>query len=598
MIPIFTTTKYTIDNGKLPCIQTTEHGPASAPVSTAIRILVSLPPPTGPNYSRTPHLFRFYSQKKYATWRPIAHVSICQPNFQKEVNSQQIRAIIPNKRSNPSFGPSSQKIYPGPRSSIAACSRGILPLCLKTAANKDVFFEHTLKKKRKKYRPDGLIYIMINSTAQGSFFFLAGCYSVLVLHHFSRFLFLFRERGHLYLSLLAFGLLAGEVTALLRHNYSGYESTFLALELFFLAIALMALFRYTMSSHRTTGGSCRLSAWAWASAGTALAYHLFFLPAAFSPPHYLVFIPALCALFIVLPRAMKKNLHAAGGAAGLAIFLTMTTFTLRGFFSSTTENPVALSLLPYFIFETLALARRSAKARLSLITLSQKLRRMHKRQQRAAMALNEARMYAFQDRLNPHFLFNALNTLRSLIVYNPEVAENVLLQLAGLYRGILRSFSEAVIPITDEIEMLDNYLALESQRFMGYIHIEKHFTRLSETLLVPPLTFQPLVENAFKHGRVHEKPDGRICVSVRTWHDGFIFVVSDNGIGINSASISKGTTVTSIEDRLAHYYAFARLRIRTNRRARKTTATLVCHSRRNTLATSASGRSLSSLITA
>lgn len=440
--------------------------------------------------------------------------------------------------------------------------------------------------------------IMDNSTAQGSVFFLAGCYSVLILHHFSRFLFLFRERSHLYLSLLAFGLLACEVTALLRKSNSGYESAFLALELLFLAIAMIALFRYTLSSHRKTGGICRLSAWAWASAGTALAYHLFFLPAAFSPPHYIVFFPALCALIIVLPRAAKKNIHAAGGAAGLAIFLTMTTFTLWGFFSSTSENPVALSLLPYFIFETLALARRSAKARLSLNTLSQKLRRMHKRQQRAAMALNEARVYTFQERLNPHFLFNALNTLRSLIVYNPEVAENFLLQLAGLYRGILRSFSEAVIPVTEEIQMLDNYLSLESQRFMGYIHIETRFQHFPATLLVPPLTFQPLVENAFKHGRVHEKSDGSICVSIRAWRDGFIFLVSDNGIGVDSASISKGTTITSIEGRLAHYYGFARLRVRTNRRSRKTTATLVCHSRRNILATSARDRSLSSLITA
>lgn len=118
----------------------------------------------------------------------------------------------------------------------------------------------------------------------------------------------------------------------------------------------------------------------------------------------------------------------------------------------------------------------------------------------------QAHLAALQARIQPHFLFNSMNTIASLIASDPEQAEEAVLDLSELFRASLRT-GDQLIPLAKELDLCQRYLAIEALRLGPRLKLEWHIAEGLESQAIPPLTLQPLVENAVYHG-IQPRPEG------------------------------------------------------------------------------------------
>jgi len=150
--------------------------------------------------------------------------------------------------------------------------------------------------------------------------------------------------------------------------------------------------------------------------------------------------------------------------------------------------------------------------------------------------LLQARMESLQNQINPHFLFNTLNSISSLVRFDPERAREVIFKLATILRRLLNT-TEAFVPLHEEIEFVDNYLDIEVVRFgRDKLRIEKELAPESLDIMVPSMLLQPLVENSIKHGLSSKVEGGRIILRSRLLRDRLILEVEDDGVGMKGAS--------------------------------------------------------------
>jgi hypothetical protein len=139
------------------------------------------------------------------------------------------------------------------------------------------------------------------------------------------------------------------------------------------------------------------------------------------------------------------------------------------------------------------------------------------KQSELARALQLAELRLLKSQLNPHFLFNALNTVRSLIADNPARAQDAVTRLAKTLRYTLTSPQDELVTLSQELDIVADYLELESMRFEERLRIEHHVPDYAAGVQIPVMLLQTLVENAIKHG-IAELPSGgllRICAAVR-----------------------------------------------------------------------------------
>ena len=174
-------------------------------------------------------------------------------------------------------------------------------------------------------------------------------------------------------------------------------------------------------------------------------------------------------------------------------------------------------------------------------------------------ALSEARLQALTARIRPHFLFNSLNAVLSLIRSEPRRAETALEELAELFRALMREHRE-LLPLADEIALCRQYLDLEKLRLGDRLHVEWEVVDVPVDLKVPPLMLQPLLENAVYHGIEPSGEDGvlRICFA-RSGDELHIDLTNPCGRGPEHLSGSH-MALENIRERLAlHYDLEARL---------------------------------------
>ena len=129
------------------------------------------------------------------------------------------------------------------------------------------------------------------------------------------------------------------------------------------------------------------------------------------------------------------------------------------------------------------------------------------KQSELARALHVAELRLLKSQLNPHFLFNALNTVRSLIADNPARAQSAVTRLANTLRYTLSSRHNELVTLSQELDIVADYLELESMRFEDRLRIEQHVPADAAGVLIPVMLLQTLVENAIKHG-IAELPSG------------------------------------------------------------------------------------------
>jgi two-component system LytT family sensor kinase len=160
--------------------------------------------------------------------------------------------------------------------------------------------------------------------------------------------------------------------------------------------------------------------------------------------------------------------------------------------------------------------------------------------------LLHARMEALQNQVNPHFLFNTLNSISSLVRFDPETAREVISKLAMILRRLLSS-SEAFAPLREEFEFIDNYLDIEVVRFgRDKLRVVKELDPVSLDVVVPSMLLQPLVENSIKHGLAPKVEGGSIYLRSRVSDSKLIIEVEDDGVGMGGAHLEESSTWTGM----------------------------------------------------
>jgi two-component system, LytTR family, sensor kinase len=169
--------------------------------------------------------------------------------------------------------------------------------------------------------------------------------------------------------------------------------------------------------------------------------------------------------------------------------------------------------------------------------------------------LSEAELRALRAQINPHFLFNSLNTIADLIVRNPARAEAMTLRLASVFRHVLAHSARPLTPLRDEIEFLRTYLHIEEARFGDRLRVEIDVAPEVAGEPVPSLILQPLVENALKHGLAPKPETGHLWISARVQGDQVCVLVEDDGMGPGGARTrTAGLGLANVAERLATLY--------------------------------------------
>src|ERR1700723_713331 len=154
--------------------------------------------------------------------------------------------------------------------------------------------------------------------------------------------------------------------------------------------------------------------------------------------------------------------------------------------------------------------------------------------------LLKARMDALTSQINPHFLFNTLNTVSSLIRFDPDMARGVVLKLSNILRRLLRKH-ETFVPLREELDFIDDYLDIEVIRFgRDKLQIFKEIDDESLEAFVPSMLLQPIIENAIKHGLAPRLEGGRIYVRTHRLRGRLSIEIEDHGLGMTPDRLLEG----------------------------------------------------------
>lgn len=166
----------------------------------------------------------------------------------------------------------------------------------------------------------------------------------------------------------------------------------------------------------------------------------------------------------------------------------------------------------------------------------------------------DAELKALKAQVNPHFLFNSLNSISALTSVDPNKAREMCILLAEFLRMTLGLGEKSAIPLAEELSLLDRFLAIEKVRFGARLHVEKNIQGESKALLVPPLVLQPLVENAVVHG-IANLPEGGSIRLFSQAQDGRLFLDVENTFDPESTSTRRdGMGLGNVRRRLEGRY--------------------------------------------
>jgi two-component system LytT family sensor kinase len=178
--------------------------------------------------------------------------------------------------------------------------------------------------------------------------------------------------------------------------------------------------------------------------------------------------------------------------------------------------------------------------------------------ERHQQLLLKARMDALSSQINPHFLFNTLNTVSSLIRLDPDTARGVVLKLSNILRRLLRKH-ETFVALREELEFIDNYLDIEVARFgRDNLEIVKKIDEEALEAFVPSMLLQPMVENCLKHGLAPKIDGGRIQLRTTNRNGRLHIEIEDNGVGISEEKMPhvyvEGIGLSNVRERLRVLY--------------------------------------------
>ena len=181
----------------------------------------------------------------------------------------------------------------------------------------------------------------------------------------------------------------------------------------------------------------------------------------------------------------------------------------------------------------------------------------HAQQQREIqmqLALRAAELRALEAQINPHFLFNCLNSIRGLVVEDPQKAQDMITRFATLLRYNLNRDSRHTVPLAAEAEVVNDYLALEKVRFEDRLRLNVAIDPAAASLLVPPMILQTLVENALKHGIARLPQGGDLQIRASAHNGTLVLEVENTGELTESRSGDTQVGLNNIRERLRILY--------------------------------------------
>jgi len=190
--------------------------------------------------------------------------------------------------------------------------------------------------------------------------------------------------------------------------------------------------------------------------------------------------------------------------------------------------------------------------------------------ERLERRFSEARLNSLRMQLDPHFLFNALNTISSQVEREPRLARTMIEHLGDLLRMSLESRDRQEIPLSEELAFLDHYIAIQRIRFGDRLRIELQIDPRVANSFVPSLLLQPLVENAIRHGLSHRSSGGTVIVSAQPAGDQLEIRVLDDGVGLPedwALETAPGLGLSLTRDRIAGLYPGGASQFAVQRRA-------------------------------
>lgn len=169
------------------------------------------------------------------------------------------------------------------------------------------------------------------------------------------------------------------------------------------------------------------------------------------------------------------------------------------------------------------------------ILMFRRLQENATREAELQLLANRMELAQLKSQLNPHFLFNTLNSINALIGSNPEAARRMLARLADILRYALDSDRETAVPLRDEVRFVETYLDIERARFGDRLRIKKEIDASLLDAPVPPMLLQPLVENAVQHGIAPLEHGGEITLRIQSENGQMRFEVFDTGNGASGS---------------------------------------------------------------
>jgi sensor histidine kinase YesM len=301
----------------------------------------------------------------------------------------------------------------------------------------------------------------------------------------------------------------------------------------------------------------------WPSAsdvlGTGLAYAL-----------WIPFTACILAILRVLPLSWRTSpLHLV--LAAVTLVAHSTTYLFLDGLSSTGRLGLELDQISTLSARVsgFGLTVYAATAALTVARASQQ--RLREKALAAAhleAALARSELTSLREQLHPHFVFNALNTIASLIQDDGRQAERMVVHLSRFLRLVLETRNELEVPLSEELALTDEYLELQRMRFGDRLRVEVSVDPQALSVPVPRLFLQPLVENAVHHGVARRAEGGWISIRARISPDALHVTVADDGLGLAPAPAGPvgGTTpglgLANVRDRLLRLYgADAALRL-------------------------------------
>lgn len=204
-----------------------------------------------------------------------------------------------------------------------------------------------------------------------------------------------------------------------------------------------------------------------------------------------------------------------------------------------------------------------------VIRYFQGLQKQEQEKSELAIKNKEMQISLLKSQINPHFLFNTLNSISTLMHTSKEKARRLITQLSDIFRYALDSHSDEMVKLIHEINFIENYIQIQQVRFGNRLNFKTDIDSDCLGIEIPPMILQPLVENSVKYGIAPKEEGGTIYLTVRRSGKIIFFEVRDDGLGTKAKKImdgsSSGVGMANTDQRLKSYYGpQSGLRIRSN----------------------------------